>query len=443
MTEMQNEKSKETVSNGVNQAPKEIPKEEPKETAGKTSEETAGKASEETADKSSEESAEKASKEATAPKEKPPGNKLLIILSVVLVLAGTTALILLGRTLGDRKQYEGKQWYGDIEEGDRAADTLSGMEVFAAQGAGDSSLAESWTYGNDMQIYRSGAMVAMDENYYYAANAQDGGRLYRISREGSGQREKITEIPASMISLREDRLYFVSGYENGSNARGIYGVNTDGTQLEYLSDAVPENMIMVNDWLYYVSANDSHIYKLNVRERREIQLTDKSCVSMTMQGNTIFFSYQEETETETEDTVQILASIDVDGNFYQELGRDIEYHDLMYMDGRIYYISEGWLGLCSVNPDGTDLRTVFEIPNQFAEVQIYGGNIYYKEYTEDGRQVIGVYNSETGATGHYNPEYVIKYFLFDGKIYVNYLEGTEEKVSVHNLEDGSLIPFFE
>lgn len=377
-----------------------------------------------------------------AEKEQFSRNRILIILSIVLVLVGAAALILLGRNLGNREQYEGEQWYGDVRDADTAADTLSGLVAFAAQGgAGDSSLAESWVYGNDMQIYRSGALLAMDEKYYYAANALDGGKLYRITRDGSFRREKITEIPASMISLREGRLYFVSGYDNGSDARGIYGVNADGTQLEYLSDAVPADMMLVNDWLYYLRANDSHIYKLNVRERREILLTDKTCVSMTIQENAIYFSYQE--KTEEGDTVQILASMDLDGDSYRELTRGGKYRNLMYAEGRIYYVSEGWLSLCSVNPDGSDVNTVLTSVNQIRGVQIYGGSFYYREYENGNDPVIAVYNRETGVIGHYNLEYVKNYFLFDGKIYVDYLDGTEEKVSVYNLEDGSLVPFFE
>lgn len=369
-------------------------------------------------------------------------NRILIILSIVLLLVGAVTIVWLGRTLGNRKQYEGELWYGNVKEADTAADTLSGMEAFALQNsAGDSSLADSWEYGNDMQIYRSGALLAMDEKYYYVANTTDGGKLYRITRDGSAQREKITEIPASMISLKEDRLYFVSSYDNASNARGIYGVNTDGTQLEYLSDAVPEYMMLVNDWLYYLSANDSHIYKLNVRERREILLTDKTCVSMTIQENVLYFSYQE--ELEEEDTVHILASMDLDGNSYRELARGEEYHYLTYAEGRIYYIPEDWSSLCSVNPDGSDVNTVLTSANQISRVRICGDKLYYLEYGDDGKSLIAEYNSETGVMGHYNLEYVKNFFLFDGKIYVNYLDGTEEKVSVYNLEDGSLIPFFE
>ena len=369
-------------------------------------------------------------------------NRILIILSVVFLLAGAVTLVLLGRTLGDRKQYEGSRWYGDVREADTAADTLSGLEAFAMQNAaGDSSLADSWAYGNDMQIYRSGALLAMDENYYYAADAIDGGKLYRITRDGSFSREKLTEIPASMISLKEDRLYFVSSYDNASNARGIYGVNTDGTELEYLSDAVPSDMMLVNDWLYYLSANDSHIYKLNVWERREILLTDKTCVSMAIQENNIYFSYQE--ESEEEDTVYVLASMDLDGDSYRELARDGEYHYLNYADGRIYYIPEDGSSLCSVDPEGSDANTVLTSVNQISGVQISGDTFYYLEYPEDGRRIITVYSSETGVTGHYNLEYVKNFFLFDGKIYVDYLDGMEEKVSVHDLEDGSLIPFFE
>lgn len=370
-------------------------------------------------------------------RKKSPAKLIMIIIIILLVLAGAAALFMLSRALKNKEQFQGKQWYTDVKDAVSLADTLSGVEVFAAQsGIDGSSLAENWVYGNEMQMYAAGALLTMDEEYYYVANALDNYKLYRISRDSSYNREKISDIPAGMISVRNGRLYFVSSYANVAGVPGIYSVNADGTQPEYMSDAVPEYMMLVNDWLYYLSENDSHIYKMNVMDRREIQLTDKSCVSMTIHENNIYFSFLK--DQEDEDAGQILGTMDLDGNSYRGIAEGGEYDCLMYVEGKIYYASAGDQCFCSVAPDGTG-ASVIVTADMATGLQIYNGNYYFVDKSR-GR-TIAVYQEALGSIEHYNLEQVKDFFLFDGKIYVNYLDGTEEKVSVHSLEAGSLIPF--
>lgn len=372
-------------------------------------------------------------------RKKSPANLIMIIIIILLVLAGAAALFILNSALKNKEQFQGKRWYEDVKDAVPLADTLSGVEVFTAlSGTDGSSLAENWVYGNEMQMYAAGALLAMDEGYYYVANALDNYKLYRISRDGSYNREKISDIPADMISVQNGRLYFVSSYANVSDAPGIYSVNMDGTQPEYMSDAVPEYMMLINDWLYYLSENDSHIYKMNVMDRREIQLTDKPCVSMTVHENIIYFSFLK--DKEDEDAGQILGTMDLDGNSYREIAEGEEYDCLMYVEGKIYYASAGDQCFCSVAPDGTG-ASVIVTADMATGLQIYENNYYFVDKSR-GR-TIAVYRETLGSIEHYNLEQVKDFFLFDGKLYVNYLDGTEEKVSIHNLEDGSLVPFLE
>lgn len=367
-------------------------------------------------------------------------NLIMIIIIIILVLIGAAALFLLYGTLNEKVQFQGNGWYedADVKNTVSLTDNLSGLEPFASMGKTDvSSLAKSWVYGNDMQIYSRGALLAMDEKYYYAANELDGCKLYRISRDGSYSGERISDIPASQVSVQNDRLYFVSSFANASNAPGIYSIKTDGTQQEYISDAVPEYMMLVNDWLYYLSENDDHIYKMNIANRREIQLTDKSCVSMTMHENTIYFSFL--TDQEDADGAHVLAAMDVDGNSYRELADGGKFNQVMYVDGEIYYVSYDDECFCAIAPDGTQSRVVGTADLK-SGLQIYDGNYFFLE-TSHG-SAIAVYEESSGNTRYYDRENVKNFFIFDQKLYIDYLDGTEEKVSVHNLTDGSRIPFF-
>lgn len=392
----------------------------------------------ETTEKETKESEAKAPE--TETKRQRNRNLIMIIVSIILVLIGAAALFLLYGTLNEKVQFQGNGWYedADVKNTVSLTDNLSGLEPFASMGKTDmSSLAESWVYGNDMQIYSRGALLAMDEKYYYAANELDGSRLYRISRDGSYSRERISDIPASQVSMKDDRLYFVSCFANASNAPGIYSIGTDGTQQEYISDAVPEYLMLVNDWLYYLSENDDHIYKMNIADRREKKLTDKSCVSMTMHENTIYFSFL--ADQEDENSGHILAAMDVDGNSYRELADGGYFYQVMYVNGEIYYVSYAEECFCAIAPDGTESRVVGTADLE-SGLQIYDGKYYFKE-TSHG-SAIAVYEEASGNTRYYDRENVRNFFIFDQKLYINYLDGTEEKISVHNLADGCRIPFF-
>ena len=375
-------------------------------------------------------------------------NTIMIVIIIILFLAGAAALFLMRGAIGDEVHFQGAGWYenADVKDAASLTDTLSGLEAFASSGSGGSSMAESWVYGNDMQIYSHGALIAMDEEYYYAANGLDGYRLYRISRDGSYSGERISDIPASSVSVREGKLYFVSNFVNASNTPGIYSINTDGTGLEYISDADPEYLMLVNDWLYYLSAIDGHIYKMNIADRREIQLTDRSCVSMTMHENTIYFSFQKEQEDEDGDEDEyVLAAMDVDGNSYRELASGGHYNHVMYADGEIYY-HDGENDFFRLNLDETQFSGIYYFVRTEAQqpgIQIYDGNYCYVDSSRGNAIVI----TEGPNTWRYNVENVKNFFIFDQKLYVNYLEGgTEEKISVYDLADGkrilSLIPFF-
>lgn len=385
---------------------------------------------------------DKMQKETAEAAEKGRHSKLrMVILTAALVLTGGVSLFLLQSALKERVRFRGERWYEQesVRESALVAERLSGPESFAfGGGTGGSSVAENWVYGNEMQIYSAGGLLAMDEEYYYVANALDGFRLYRISRDGFYYGERLSDIPAGMISVKDDRIYFVSGFANASNAPGIYSIKTDGTQQEYLSDAVPECMMLVNDWLYYLSGNDRRIYKMNTEDRREIRLTDQACVSMTIHENTIYFSAL--ANRGNEDFGHVLAAVDVDGGSYLELARGGYFYHVMYAEGEIYYVSYKDEHFGVISPDGTG-RRVAGTAELESGLQIDDGRFYFIEKSRGS--AVAVYDASAGSTRYYDRENVKSFFIFDRKLYINYLEGTEEKISVHKLEDGKRIPFFE
>jgi len=372
------------------------------------------------------------------------GKKELIfaVSSALLVVIGAAALIMLYNVMGRKVECKGDGWYQAAarKEPENISEAVSGLDPFGAMDSGTSSMAENWDYGNDMQIYISGGLIAADEEYYYAANKLDGNRLYRISRDGSFNREKISDIPVGALNLCGEKLYFVNNYANAGYDMGIYRINTDGTGLEYLSDVVPDDddLILVNSWLYYINGNDSHIYKMNTETRRELCLTDKRCIGLAMHENTIYYTYR--VEDEEGDYEYVLASMDVDGNGHFDIARGSGYYNFTYMDGKVYYVSFSEDAFCCINPDGTDQQTVMQADIK-EYVGVYDGGCYYIDASQN--DTLAVYREESGETRHYNIENVKDFYVIDGMLWINYMEGAEEKVSVHDLADGSLIPFFQ
>ena len=159
---------------------------------------------------------------------------------------------------------------------------------------------------------------------------------------------------------------------------------------------------------------------------------------MTMHENTIYFSYLKEDE-DAGDSEHILAAMDVDGNSVRELSDGGYYYQVMFVDGEIYYVSYDDECFCAINPDGTQNHVVGTADLE-SGLQIYDGKYYFIDTFQGG--AITVYEEASGSAGYYNRQNIRNFFIFDQKLYINYLDGTEEKISIHNLTDGSLIPFF-
>ncbi len=251
-----------------------------------------------------------------------------------LVIAAVIAALVLGaggwavhRLFSDTETYyydpdgEIVAFEGDgSEEGAKIEHETSTNEVMDIGAVSDSvtdDLSVTYTDGNNQNNILNGGHLAFDgEYYYYTGNGGD--CLHRMRADGSGK-EKLTDIPASSISVLDGFVYFTS------DAGELFRMKTDGTGLTSLvsygadgarihdgriyfgefsmesvaldgSDRREENgidgydVLLDGTYIYYIDPrNGRHIYRAKIDGSEAVCIWDSEAGSLRLAGNMLIF----------------------------------------------------------------------------------------------------------------------------------------------------------
>lgn len=127
-------------------------------------------------------------------------------------------------------------------------------------------------------LHQGNNMVYADGYYYFRSQVEN----YSLCRtEGSGMPVEVVadQVPGA-IYVREDQVYFI----NVSDNRTLYAVGTDGNGLRKLSDFPMQELVVVEDRVYFRSVYDREydpFYQL-VEEDAE---DDRYLYSMKLDGS--------------------------------------------------------------------------------------------------------------------------------------------------------------
>lgn len=339
-----------------------------------------------------------------------------------LVMAFAAAVLLTG--CGRKVEFEGEPWYENVQRQDK--ETELSVEYPT------DSMAESWEYGLSPD---SGNDLAEDETYYYVANPTDGNKLYRIKKDGSFAKEKLLDMRVGDINVVNGEIYFSCLDENAENGVGIFSMDTDGGEPEMVTDHFPLYMRVVNDWIYFIDYNEDGIYKIHNKGKELIQLTEQKCSGLIVYENQIYTWAKAEPDNEDENNGELM-SLDVNGQNVRSYGSGQEFS---IFDRNLYVVREDGLWKISIDQPEQEEKITDEL-GDISNTEIVGEDLYY--VTE--QQKLGRYNIATGENKEYTSvSGVNSYYIFDGMIEICYVEGTDKKVSVNNLTDGSPVAFYE
>ena len=321
-------------------------------------------------------------------------------------------------------EYQGEHWY----EGYRTSE----YETIMLKEISRDSISDTWDYGCHIGV---GQDLASDEEWYYCYNYLDGGKLYRISKSDFSRKEKLSDMVAYNINVIDGKVYFYNQEESKGNGAGIYSMNTDGSGLTYLSVAIPSDLQVVNEWIYYIDQQKGGIYKLHPQSKEPILLTELPDVrNLRVEGNTLYFLYgQEEQFT--------LARMDVNGENLLEAPAPDKGNcgGLVVNGGEIYYAMENEK-IIKADPATLEMVETFEVSISDG-MNLVDGYLYF--LNGDAADAIARMDVTTGEVFTSEHSYISDYTVFDGMMITTTTREAQPLVRVNRLEDGSPVAFFE
>lgn len=210
-------------------------------------------------------------------------------------------------------------------------------------------------YAQCLQNLHQGNNMVYADGYYYFRSQVENYSLCRTEGPGMPVEVVADQVPGA-IYVREDQVYFI----NVSDNRTLYAVGTDGNGLRKLSDFPMQELVVVEDRVYFRSVYDREydpFYQL-VEEDAE---DDRYLYSMKLDGSDCRLLIP-----------RICLKFTTDGKrlYY------VVYDPLH--DAALHYI------LYTSNLDGTDEKEIFRRENRVGELLPYEGSLYWVD-SEEGQ----------------------------------------------------------
>ena len=227
--------------------------------------------------------------------------------------------------------------------------------------------------GNTSGNINNGGIAAIQEDWIYYSNLNDGGKIYRIRTDGSDKDKLCDKINCYNINVIGDWIYFSSGI--------VYKMRTDGTECSEVINAYCRNVTVIGDFIYYENNDEwGSLYKIRTDGTEEMELVNFYDIKdFCADGDWIYYN-----------TGQSLNKIRNDGSETIKLSNATP-TTITVVDDWVYYIASGLWNINKIRTDGTEKTEVTEKYKNIVYYTIDGDWIYYMDSIEDSN-----YNSAVG-----------------------------------------------
>ncbi len=265
----------------------------------------------------------------------------------------------------------------------------------------------------------NGGLAAIQGDWIFYSNQNDGGKIYRMQKDGSVQ-EKVNDDASGSINLLGDWIY----YSNRSDSGKIYRMSLDGINKEKLSDDPISSITLTGDWIYYLSG---FIYRMHLDGSGRETLSAEPCLFLNVVGDWIYF-------VDANDFYKIYR-MRVDGREKQKLNDQASY-DIVVVDDWIYYEnwSNGW-NIYRIHLDGSmqeklvgeNCRSLNIAGNWiFYTAGDYKSSVFYRmRFDGTGREILSKSPViDINIVGNW---IFYQRNVTNGKMYRMHIDGTEEE----------------
>ena len=292
--------------------------------------------------------------------------KIIILLSVIIVfIAIVVAILMLNNknskvgnspsniaNMGFAVEAEGYTFYNKYENGIYKTKGDSQEEVRI----GDDNIGYSLNVSNGYLYY-----LALNTDDNYKVN------IVKIKTDGSEKEILKTIVTSSTkMYLIDDNIYYRND-ENGENK--VYKIDINGKNEAVVVNKYVSNFQVDDENIYY-SDNDLKLYKMNLKNSEEKEVSDKI--------TTRYFQVIDKWIYFIDDSQNRLSKIKIDGKEILVISDKINSEIFSIKDDKIYYLDSNSHKICRMKTDGTDIKELVDLgTSQITRINIAQNNIYY------------------------------------------------------------------
>ena len=318
-------------------------------------------------------------------------------------------------------------------------------------------------YVQCLQNLHQGNSITYADGYYYFRSQTKDYSLCRTKGEGMPVEIVADQIPGA-IYVREDMVYFI----NVSDSRTLYCVGTDGSGLTKLSDFPMQELIVLEDKIYFRSVydreydpfyqlmedaaeDDRYLYSMNLDGSGCALLVPRVCMAFVADREWLYYLVYEEDG-------YVLYKSGLDGKEEEAiLHKENRVWDILPYHGRLYWVDSEQEQLIRLNAQGEEEVLASDVWHYtIARGQAYAMNeeeIRTIDLTT-GEESLLIQRDE--ALGSDDPNRQVNYdrhawygsyynrgiFPVNGQVFVKYYESADKGVLWH-VWDGEKFVIFE
>ena len=315
-------------------------------------------------------------------------------------------------------------------------------------------------YVQCIQNLHQGNNITYADGYYYFRSQTENYSLCRTKGAGMPVEIVVDQIPGS-IYVRENQVYFI----NVSDSRTLYCVGTDGSGLKKLSDFPMQELVVLEDKIYFRSVydreydpfyqltedaaeDDRYLYSMNLDGSGCELLIPKLCMEFMTDGEWLYYLVYEEGEG------FVLYKSSLDGKEEEEiLHKEDRIWDILPYQGDLYWVDDEREQLVRLSERGEEeilASDVWRFTIACGQAYVMNEEEIRKIELTTGEESLLVEREKAIENGGQNredtyPWYAGSYnrgiFLVNGQVFAKYYESESKGVLWHILDGETFVVF--
>ena len=281
----------------------------------------------------------------------------------------------------------------------------------------ETKMNEGYVNGNTAGNLYNGGFFCEHNDVIYFSNPSDGGKLYSMDSNGNNL-QKLTNDVATYINADDNYVYYIRN-NSGANLdfnfvafhrNALVRVDHDGSNLVILDTEPSLYASLIGNYIYYIHYDESDastLYKVRIDGKEQQKVMNEAIYTCNADGQYFYYNgmsadgsiHRFDTATDTSATIYV-------GNSFQPIVKDGV--DVYYIDGD----TDCSIVHTNINFDNPTFITTDSVD----AYNVHGSYIYYQRFSKNGSALCMIKNDGTNSRvlreGDYCDIHVTSYYVF-------------------------------